>query len=57
MDMVDLDFHESGSSVDTIADYLCRTVEEVLLAERVQSSCDHKRHLRASPVLAASGGR
>jgi hypothetical protein len=30
MDMADLfDFHETGSSVEDIADYLCRTVEEV----------------------------
>jgi hypothetical protein len=30
MDMADLfDFHETGSSAADIADYLCRTVEEV----------------------------
>jgi hypothetical protein len=30
MDMADLfDFHETGSSVADIADYLCRSVEEV----------------------------
>jgi hypothetical protein len=45
MDMADLlDFHETGSSVETIALYLCRTVEEV------QAKIDEVERQIAAPI-------
>jgi hypothetical protein len=45
MDMADLlDFHETGSSAETIADYLCRTVEEV------QAKIDEVERQIAAPM-------
>jgi hypothetical protein len=45
MDMEDLlDFHESGTPVADIADYLCRTVEEV------QAKIDEIERQIAAPI-------